>query len=408
MSDISDSPEHPTLALLRSFPVDEHATVSLKRVLLQRAAFTELYTTTLLQPSLDLLLGEVCRIAAEGCEAPLAKVLEHQPKEGEFVLRAGFGWKPEVVGQARAAADPSNPAGEAFVTGRPVAVHDVRQRPDYHLPPIYQDHHIVSSTNVPIFGHAGFYGVLEVDRCEERPFDTLDSTYLAGIAGIVGDAVERVRRETALQAAHDARAALLREHHHRVRNNCQAIMARLERHARQSRTEDSRRRFEDVERRVFALASLYDHLIDTTHPEGSINFAAYLGALCDRMRTFYDTAANAIELVYKGADVDLDFDIDTATSLGTVINELVANAVEHAFSPAGGRIDLELCRSVAGVSIILMDNGSGFSAPPEGTGLSIVRQLVSAAGGSMEMTSDGGTIWTITLPPAPSGTARAT
>src|SRR5690348_5671287 len=98
---MSEVGEHPAAAFLRSITVDETATVSLKRVVRQRAVFANLYAATLLQPSLDVLLDDACRVASEGCDAPFAKVLEHLPLEGQFIVRAGIGWKPGVVGQAR-------------------------------------------------------------------------------------------------------------------------------------------------------------------------------------------------------------------------------------------------------------------------------------------------------------------
>src|SRR5579883_2452130 len=397
---MTELPEHPATTLLRSFSVEEHATVSLQRVVRQRAAFAELYDAAMLQPSLDVLLETSCRVAAEACDAPLAKVLRHLPQEKQFIVRAGFGWNPGVVGHARASDKPDNPAGESLRSRRPVAVRDVRQRQDYHLPPIYPEHHIVSSTNVPVIGVSGFYGVLEVDRREERPFDALDSTFLISVAGIVADAVERVRREAALQAAHDARAVLLREHHHRVRNNYQTLVARLQRHARQATTEDARHRFKDVERRVFTLAALYDHLLGMGLPEGPIDFSRYLADLCERMRTFYGVEEHAIELTCGCDDIGVTFDPDTCTAIATVVNELVANAVEHAFGEAGGRIDIRLQRGAEGPVLTVFDNGSGLpSTRPESIGLAVARDLLSGVGGSMSVTANGGTTWTINLPP---------
>ena len=397
MSEFRDT---PAATFLRSIEIDRAASVPLARVVEQRAAVAELCASALLQPSLDVLLAEACRVASAGCDAPLAKVLEHHPSEGQFVVRAGVGWQPGVVGRARAADDPSNPAGESLATRRPVTVRDVRQRRDYHLPPIYPQHGIVSTANVPILGISGFYGVLEVDRSEERPFDSLDSTFLASVAGIVADAVERVRRQDALQKTHDARAVLLREHHHRARNNYQAIIARLQRHARAATTEDSRRRFEDVERRVFGLAALYDHLIGDAG-EDRLDLARYMADLCDRMREFYAVAERGIELSCGCRGGSIALDTDSCTAFGIAINELVANAVEHAFGPQGGRIDVRLQQAAGGVEAVVADNGGGFGAPgPESIGLSVVEQLVATAGGSLSraVPEGGGTVWTILLP----------
>src|SRR6185437_3055920 len=124
------------------------------------------------------VLNEACRYAAQGCRARFAKILEHRPEQHEFLTRAGWGWAPGLVGQARASDDPTNPIGESFRTRKPVTVLDVGARGDYHLPPIYGQHHIVSTANVPIIGSAGFFGVLEVDHPAKHRFDVLDTTLL--------------------------------------------------------------------------------------------------------------------------------------------------------------------------------------------------------------------------------------
>ncbi|HWI26088.1 MAG TPA: GAF domain-containing protein [Stellaceae bacterium] len=392
------SGEASATALLHHLPVDAQATVSLRRVVHQRAIFAELFAVAQLETSLEPLLAQACRVAAEACDAPFAKVLEHRPEQGDFLVVAGVGWHPGVVGGARAAGDPSNPAGEAFTTGRPVSVSDVRQRRDYHLPAIYSDHGIISTSNVPIIGASDVYGVLEVDRQDHRPFDLLDTSFLASVAGIVADARERIRREADLQAAHDARAVLLREHHHRVRNSYQALLARLHRHAQDAGTGRSRQRLEDVERRVFALASLYDHLVVTPPEEERLDLSRYLEDLCDRMRDFYGTSERGIALVCH-VESGIVLDIGVCTALGTVANELVANAVEYAFGALGGTIEIALARNARGLALSIADNGAGMGRPrPESIGLSLVDRLIDSIGGSIAMSSDAGTRWTIELP----------
>lgn len=389
---------HPAAEILRRLPVGERTTVRLSRVILQRANLIEFCAVTLLEPSFEVLLQKACEVAAAGCATPFAKVLEHRPAEGSFLVTAGVGWKPGVVGHARTADDASHPAGESFHTRRPVDVRDVRRRKDYHLPPLYRDHHIVSAANVPIAGISGFYGVLEVDRPAPKPFDALDSSFLASIAGIIADAHERVRQHNALQTAHDARAVLLREHHHRVRNSYQVLTARLQRHAAEATTENSRERFHDVERRVFALAALYDHLVGSALPQDRIDFGRYLNDLCDRMREFYGFKDRAIEL-RCACEEGVALDVATVTSLGAVVNELVANAADYAFGPGGGQIEIGLRREAGGATLSIADNGSGLRPPrPDSLGLSIVHKLVAGIGGSIAAAVNDGTHWTIHLP----------
>jgi len=395
-----DTPIAPMVALMRGVAVDPRATVSLERVVRQRQIIAEFSGTAGVESAIDTILSEACRYAAAGSGARYSKILEHRPEEHQFIVRAGWGWQPGVVGHARAPDDMGNPAGESFQTSRPVTTLDIRQRADYHLPPIYPDHHIVSTSNVPILGLSGFYGVLEVDHPSEHRFDAIDTTFLISLAGIVAHSLERAKRENALRAAHNATALLLREHYHRVRNNFQTILALVQAHARQATTANSRQRMEDIGRRIFALSSLYDHLLGAGVRD-RVDLTAYIVALCERMKDFYCLAERPIGLEC-GGNVSVLVDIETCTTLGLVVNELVANAVEHAFSDAGGRIAIAVEHSADGnVEIRVVDDGKGFTGtPPAGIGLSVARRLMSWMGGSLARspTPGGGTSWTVCVP----------
>lgn len=390
-----------TFALLRAVDAGPKKSVPARRVIEQRHVIAAMSATALVQPSLDSMLSDACRYAAEGCQAGLAKVLEHRAEERSFIVRAGWGWAPGVIGHARASDAADNPAGESFRTRKPVTVWDVRGRRDYHLPPIYESHHVVSSANVPIIGSAGFYGVLEVDHPVERHFDILDTTLLISIAAIIAESVERMKRETALRAAYNASALLLREHYHRVRNNFQTILGLVQIHARDASNDDSRKRIEEIGRRIFSLSSLYDHLLGTQASD-RVGLHGYLTALCDRLRDFYRLHERPIELVCRDAGPPLSLDVDTCSTVGIVINELVANALEHAFSDRGGRIEVILQPTATGdTEIHVDDNGRGFQGTPAGSvGLAVARRLMSWIGGSLSLghRAGGGTRWTVLVP----------
>jgi two-component sensor histidine kinase len=386
-----------TEALLGELEIDPQATVSLARVVRQRSAFAELYAASLRETSLDALLAEACRVAARACDAPIGKIMEHRPGSGELVLIAGWGLDPTALG-ATAKDDDSNPPGECIATGRPVQTPDLRHA-DYHLPPIYPREGVLASINLPIIGGNGVFGVLEVDAREPRNFDVVDVSYLASVAGIVAEAVERVRREGALRAAHDAHAVLLREQQHRVRNSLMTIQALLHRHARDATTEDSRRPFQEIERRVFAMAALYDHLLGIELSD-RIEMAGYLESLCEQVRILEALGERGIELAFANRDGRVELPLDVCTALGTVVNELVANAAEHAFAGRCGRIEVRLEHGSAGVAIVVADNGGGFTEPEmPSVGLSVSRRLVGQIGGTLELSTGAtGTTWTIALP----------
>jgi two-component system, sensor histidine kinase PdtaS len=386
-----------TWAVLETLGNFKRASAERKRVLRQRAALVELGVHALRQPSLSGLLNEAARLAAEGLDTPMAKILERRPRESKLLVVAGWGLKPGIVGHARTEDQPSDPPGECIALNRPVIVPDVRKRKDYHLPPIFPENGVVASANVPIISAEGPYGVLEVDTRERRTFDALDVSYLTAIASIIAEGVERLRRDEILETTVNARTVLLREQQHRTRNNFMTLQALLLRHAKEASTENSRQRFHAVERRVFALASVFNHLLGVDL-SGDIDLNGYLSDLCDSVRQFYGLDQRNIQLVFSAGD-PLVLSVETCTALGTVVNELIANAVEHAFGPAGGTITVCLRDDGGRRNLIVEDNGRGFEeGENESTGLQVVQRLVAQVGGSLTLRSKpGDSTWVIAL-----------
>jgi len=149
-----------------------------------------------LQPVLD----EACRVASRGLASQFAKVLRYQPAEGDFLVVAGVGWRPGVVGHARLGADLASPAGYAFRTGKPLISNHLDADDRFRTPDILMEHNIQRAINVLIGGgDTPAFGVLEVDSGERSDFESRDTAFLQGLANIVAAAVERTERQEALQ-----------------------------------------------------------------------------------------------------------------------------------------------------------------------------------------------------------------
>lgn len=383
----------PTWRLLQELPAETKAPVPLERVLKQRSAILEVNVHALRCTQLETLLEEASEIAAHGANAAMAKILALQP-DGNLRVVAGHGL--EVGAEVRG--DASNPAGECVVEERIIAIRDLRKNASrYELPAILPGLGVVSTINVPILVVSGAYGVLEVDATEPRDFDALDRSFLIGLAGIIGEGVERVRRERDLDRALRARDALLREHHHRVRNNYQVLLGILARHARDAGTDDARERFADIERRLFALASIYDHLVVVAYAR-SVSLRDYLLGLCDGLREFHGLEERRISLTIHGTD-EVSAEIEPATAIGIVVNELIANSIEHAFDRDGGSIRVSITREDGGVCVSVSDSGVGYRQPAHETiGLTTMRRLAGQIDASLEVESNGGTTWKIRVP----------
>ncbi len=158
-----------------------------------------------LQPVLD----EACRIAAEGLEVRYAKVLEWQPAAGDFLVRAGVGWHPGVVGRARLGADIASPAGYAFQTGEPLISNHLAREGRFRTPAVLIEHGVRRALNVLVSDGAtsngavpdggGRFGVLEADSPEDGGFDRHDTDFLQSLANIVAASAGRRQREDALR-----------------------------------------------------------------------------------------------------------------------------------------------------------------------------------------------------------------
>jgi two-component sensor histidine kinase len=252
------------------------------------------------------------------------------------------------------------------------------------------------------------FGALEAGARGRRGFDRRDLDFLRGFAAVLAGALRALRRAAEARAESEAKSALLREQQHRVRNNLMAVAAMLQGGGRGVADETSRARFDAVRRRVFALASLYDHLLGAGLSGEETSLRGYLATLCAGAREFHDLATRGIALSFEASGDDPRLGVTACTALGVVVNELVANAVEHAFGPAGGCIAVGLRPNEHGRwAVTVADDGVGVRPGAEGggVGLGLARRLAERAGASLALRSEPGrTVWAVLLP----GDARPT
>lgn len=357
----------------------------------QQKALAELGTFALRSDDLQQVLMQAVRLCAEGTGTRFCRICEHRPEHGDFVVRAGVGWREGVVGQAVAKADRTTPVGRAFVTAQPVITRDLRRKHDFALPPIYRDHRIVSSANVVIEG----FGVLEIDSARPRSFSSRDVIFITGLANICAETVARLQRQAALRQAVAEQGTFLRELQHRVRNHLHMLVAHAHILAERTGDLEAKRGFAELTRRILALATLYDRLLGVRLAK-RLDLGGYLGALCENIREV-EAIDPRVSLACDAEPVDVP--LETATAVGIIANELVANSLEHAFADRAGRILVQLRRiDESRARLAVADNGAGMPARARGTGLNLVRRLAQQLGGRIELKPSEGTRWELELP----------
>ena len=385
------------------------------KLLRQQAAIASFGSFALRENDLHKVLTEAARVCAGGLDVPFSKVCRYRPREKDLLVEAGHGWKPGVIGNVVSRADESSPQGRAFITGEPSICNDLRKDTKFKLPAFYAEHGIVSTVDVVIHvKDKQPYGVLEIDSDVQHDYDQHDIDFLTGFANVLAEAVATTARLELLQTTIqemkslvmekdrllDQKKVLAEELQHRVRNNLQLIYGMLTKQLDDTTDETGQRGLRAIARRVFTLAKVYESLLGTemTH---TTDFGAYVKSLCVNLAEIQDGNTDHIQLTCKS--VALPLDLDRVTALGIIVAELVTNSYDHAFPDGNGAITVSLTHSpdMAGkASLTVRDDGTGFveKAGSKRHGVGLVRRLVEQVGGSINLVSDHGTVWTVTFP----------
>ncbi len=212
---------------------------------------------------------------------------------------------------------------------------------------------------------------------------------------ILRDVSQRVENEEKIRTSLREKEALLKEIHHRVKNNLQVVSSLLGLQSRGVTDERTRRAFQESQNRVHSMALLHEALYQSENLS-AVDFPVYIRQLASHLFHSYGVAPQRIHL---RTDLDqLYLDLDAAVPCGLIINELLSNSLKYAF-PDGreGEIRIELHEHAGGVArLIVADNGVGLRsdvdlATARTLGLRLVRSLSEQLGGKIEVVSNKGT-----------------
>jgi two-component sensor histidine kinase/ABC-type amino acid transport substrate-binding protein len=208
------------------------------------------------------------------------------------------------------------------------------------------------------------------------------------------DLSERKKAEEALVQSLAEKELLLREVHHRVKNNLQVICSLINlQMSAGARSAADKRLLVDIEARVRAMSLVHETLY-RSDDFSSVNFSSYVGELCDHLLDAYSVDRSKVRLRIDIADLNLP--LEKAIPCGLIVNELVVNALKHAF-PDGrtGTIEVTLSSSAEGLAtLVVSDDGAGKaeSGGEAGStiGMNLVRTLARQLDGSFEASPGSG------------------
>ncbi len=225
---------------------------------------------------------------------------------------------------------------------------------------------------------------------------------LRGAVHIMADITQRKRAEEAVKASLAEKEVLLREIHHRVKNNMQVMISLLNLQAQAIREPAVVSLLKESQNRIRTMAIVHEKLYRSSDLS-SVDFSDYIGSLSVHLFQFFSVEPNRIRLRQETEAISLD--ISNAIPCGLILNELISNSLKYAF-PNGrsGEITVGFHRRPdALLEIFVRDNGVGLPAgldfrQTQSLGLQLVNLLAGQIDGTLEMHGEGGVEFRVIFP----------
>jgi len=215
------------------------------------------------------------------------------------------------------------------------------------------------------------------------------------VQGTLQDVTALITQETMLRHALEDRETLLREIHHRVKNNLQIIMSILNLEVDDIRNDQDKIIFEQTQARLRSISLIHEHLYNS--PSLShIDLSLYIQDLARFAIDLY--GCSGIQFTFDPANIMVSLDV--ATPAGLIIMEVITNSIRHGLSRQEGIIDISLSDLHDGRALLIVkDSGSGFpEIITEGLGTKLINALSSQLRASIKRYNDNGAVVEICFP----------
>jgi len=350
-------------------------------------------------------------------------LFDHDTGEGEILATetANAGYPTLPLGKRLSLATFSGLADNngSLMQGQPYLIDDLQTVPYSSLMvQVLQDMGLRSVVVAPLIWHQDTVGVLSLGSGTPNFFtaEHIEITQEVGHSLAVAIQQDRLQQERQqhleqLKISLQEKEVLLKEIHHRVKNNMQVISSLLYLQGQYVSTPETRTAFQESRDRIQSMALVHEQLYQTGNL-AAIDFQTYLNTLLVHISGTYRSQSSQAKINLQAHSVDID--ISTAITLGLIVNELVANAFKYAFPDNRvGQINIELTMMRPDTyQLIVCDDGVGF--PPEiaarldneglpslfagSLGMKLVDTLVQQLEGNINVHANNGVRYEILIP----------
>ncbi|MDO8550089.1 MAG: MEDS domain-containing protein [Ignavibacteria bacterium] len=238
----------------------------------------------------------------------------------------------------------------------------------------------------------------KIRRIESGEYKRAETILLKGYK----DLENKINQRTAeLLKSLEEKEILLREIHHRVKNNMQMISSLISLHSSKIEEESSVKVLEECQSRIKSMAFVHEELYRSDN-FATLNLSEYISNLGNLILKSYTSNPGKIKL-----DLDINnvvLDIDTSVACGLILNELITNSSKYAFpGEEKGNIKISVIVNDNNANLIVSDNGIGFAGSFDFNncktpGLRLVKMLTTQLDGSLEFNNGKGTYYKIEFP----------
>jgi two-component system, sensor histidine kinase PdtaS len=363
---------------------------SMRRQIMELSTLAEVSETLTSPLYLEQILRLVVEMAARVFDAPMCTLML---LDGDDLVLAAAHPEPAGGRPRRALRVGEGIPGEAAASGQPATSLDLAADPRFRTHELVDPPHVRSLLSVPLRVRDRTLGVVNCYTARRHQFTQSEINMLQTLANQTALAIEN--------ASLVVKSAMVREMHHRVKNNLQMIAMLLRLQLRDGREVSGREVLTETINRILSIAAVHEILA----AEGVRQVVAR--EMLERVaQTVSQTMAPpGFALAVKVSGDEVSLPSRQATSLALVVNELLQNAMEHAFEGRpGGAVLITLAAGRDTLRVEVQDDGvglpPGFSPDRSGDlGLEIVHTLVrDDLKGRIVFTNAGGTRAVITMP----------
>ena len=364
----------------------------------------------------DELFQEACSIAVDAGGFRMSLIAVADPQTQTIVPMASAGnyegllsAVAEILGNPETA--PKTMIARAMRQGKTAVVsNDCAKDPRLLLSKQYVDSQVRSIAILPLLIADEAVGVLALYSSEAEFFQAQEMKLLTELANDIAFCMGAIRSrdhkdlaDQALRASLKEKEALLKEVHHRVKNNMQVITSLLRLESNRIDHPTTKGVLKDMQNRILAMASLHEALY-RSNSFAQVDLASYLKELTTQLQR--SLVASPGQIAFHLDLLPVGLDLDQAVPCGLIVNELVSNALKHGF-PDGrrGTVRVEAAWVSEGLlRLRICDDGIGLSPDfaelrVKSLGLQLVADLARQLGGSLVIGPGPGAVFEVTFRP---------